>query len=376
MESEKKLNWTLAARIALIPALAGFIALFALNFAVIALALISVSAGLLCAPLGGLYSLGLVKVISDLSPSALMTAGFFFLFFGVFLSLCELKLAPFCTRLFYRYCKRLADKRLRRIYTNFTVTKFLIISLSLSVLSFGAVCVAQAAAVENGFESTVIRERLVFSDAKYIYVSTSSLDFEIKRHSGQGILLDYVNDSRIITEESDINYLRLVQDDSFAVSLFAKEQFGYKMTLWLPENDYREFYLDSGSGDIILSETAAMYTEIHTRSGSIKINGATREINAAAISGNIDCDYRSFDGMGSFETKSGDITITMPDGSGVKLAYRTDSGALKGDFMGQPENFIGSIDMEKPASLSGELYATTNSGSLTINKAKPQKEKQ
>lgn len=98
------INRKIAARILLIPALAGFIVLFALNFAVIAIALISVSAGIICAPLGGIYSLGFVKVISDLSPSALTAAGFFFLFFGCFLSLFELKLAPFCARLFLPIC--------------------------------------------------------------------------------------------------------------------------------------------------------------------------------------------------------------------------------------------------------------------------------
>lgn len=363
------INRKIAARILLIPALAGFIVLFALNFAVIAIALISVSAGIICAPLGGIYSLGFVKVISDLSPSALTAAGFFFLFFGCFLSLFELKLAPFCARLFYRYVYRYTGRRWRRVYSNFSVTKFLIFSLVLSLLSFGAVCAAQAQSVNSGFESTVIRERLVFGDAKYIYISTSSLDFEIKRHEGQGILLDYVNDSRIITEESDINYLRLTQDDSFAISLFAKDQFNYKMTLWLPENDYREFHLDSGSGDIALFGTAAGYTEIHTRSGSIKITEADRQIEAAAISGNIYCDYLKFEDVGSFETRSGNVSITMQPEAGVKLKYRSESGAFTGDLMGQPEDFIGSIDIEKPAFNSGDLFVTTKSGSLILNKA-------
>lgn len=369
-----------AARILLLPALAGFVVLFAFNFAIIALALVSVSAGLLCTPLGILYTLGFIKMISDLSPMALMAAGLFFLFFGCFLSLSELKLAPFSTRLFYCYCSRFMGKRRRRIYSNFNITKFLIAALVLSVLSFGAVCAAQIQSVKNGFESTVIRERLEFGDAKYIYVSTSSLDFEIKRHNGQGILLDYVNDSKIIAEESDINYLRLTQDDSFAVSLFARDQFGYKMTLWLPENDYREFYLDSGSGDIALFGTAANYTEIHTRSGSIKITEADKQIDAAAISGNIYCDYREFEDMGSFETRSGDIRITMPESSGIKLEYRTDEGALLGDLMGQPEDFIGSIDIEKTAANSqgensGDLYVTTKNGSLTLGKSETRKEK-
>lgn len=362
----------IAARIFLLPAIAGFVVLFAVNFAVIALALVSVSVGLLCAPLGGLYTLGFIKVISDLSPAALMAAGVFFLFFGCFLSLSVLKLAPFCIRLFYRYINRFMGKRWRRIYSNFNINKFLILSLVLSVLSFGAVWGAQAQSVNSGFESTVIKERLEFGDAKYIYVSTSGLDFEIKRYYGQGILLDYVNDSKIIVEESDINYLRLTQDDSFAISLFAKDQFGYKMTLWLPENDYREFYLDSGSGDIALFGTAAGYTEIHTRSGSIRITDADRQIDAAAISGNIYCNYCEFENMGSFETRSGDVIITMPDSSGVKLEYRTEGGALSGDLMGQPADFIGSIDIENAAysetENSGDLYVTTKSGSLTLSK--------
>lgn len=368
MKGEKKLNSTIAARIAAVPAAVGFAALFAVNFGLIGSAVILTSAGLICAPLGLFYAFGWIDIISDLSPYTLVAGGLFLVFFGIFLGLCVLKLAPFCVRALYRYIACFRGKRWRRIYSNFKTGKFAALSILFSAVSLGLTVGMYAVAERNGFEGTVVRDRLVFEDAKYIYLSTSSLDFEIKYHDGQGIMIDYVNDSSIIIEESNKNYLRLVQDDSFAISLFAKEQFRYKLTLLLPKNDYREFYLSSGSGDITLYETAAEYTELHTRSGDIKIYDADGEISAVTSDGNIFCSYSDFKGDESFETKSGSLEVEIPENTGVKLKFRSEEGALSGDLMGQPEDFIGSIDIEKPGRAGGTLFVTTTKGNLTVNK--------
>lgn len=366
MDGRKKDRAVFTARLLLLPAAAGFIALLGINFILITAALVLVSAGLLCAPLGGLYSLGIVRVVSDLAPYALMSMGFFCLFFGIFICFFIMRFAPFCVRLLYRYCALICGRRWRRIYSNFKITRFMILSLVFSVISFGALWGTQYLSLQNGFESTVVTKRLVFDKARYVYISTSSLDFQLKYHNGQEIIVDYTNDSEIIVEESDINYLRLVQDDSFTVSLFAREQFSYKMTVWLPENDYREFYLNSGSGDITLFETQSEYTEIHTRSGNIILNEASGKINAATADGNIFCSYYAFVNSASFENKRGNTEIFIPNFSGVSLEFRTEDGWLESSLLGLKERIYGSIDLEKPAPLSRSLYITSGSGGVTV----------
>ena len=350
----------------LLPAAAGFAALFLMVFGLIASALALVSAGLLTAPLGALYCLGVIRIVSDLSAPALTALGCFCLSFGILLCLVIYRFAPFCVSLLYRYVNSLFGRRWRRMYFPPGHNRLIVISVSAAVISLAVTCILQYIAVQGGFEGTVTRDRLVFSDAKYLYISTSSLDFELKYHTGDGIVVEYVNDSPMITEESDVNYLRLVQDDSFTISLFAREQFGYRMTVWLPENDYREFYLNSGSGNITLYETLSEYTELRTRSGDITVTQAQEKLQAETIAGDIYCDYTAFVNSGSFSSKSGNINVTMPDYSGVLLVFETESGWLESGLMGLEERVYGSRSLERKAALSHSLYVSTVSGGFAL----------
>lgn len=357
------------ARILLIPAAAGFLALFIINFALAVLALVLLSAGLLCLPVGIIDMTGAVKVlkvVSDLSPAALTAAGALMLCAGVFLGFFLCIFPPFSVRLLYKYIAAVRDKRWRRIYSNFSFSKLLIISLILTLIFLGAFIWLRYTDIARDYQSTVVKESLSFPTAKYLYISTSGLDFEIKGYEGEKILVEYANDMPIIVEESSEDYLKITQDDSFTLSLFAKDQFSYKMTVWLPESDYREFYLSSGSGTITLEGTHSLYTKLRTRNGNIYINGADKEINAASISGEIFCSYNEFTAEGRFESREGNIKVLMPENSGTDLKFRTDSGWLDSGFMGLEERFFGSIDLQKPSELLNVLYVTTVSSGLTL----------
>lgn len=369
MDKGKKPPRVLLPRIFMIPAAAGFLVLFGINFSIAVFALIALSVGLLCLPLGLLCLLGDItplNVVSDLSPASLAAAGAFMLCLGVFLCFSLCLLAPFSVRLLYTYLAAAADKRWRRIYSNFSFFPHFKISLVLSLASLAVLIGFVYMDSERGYEGTVVKERLTFPNANYIYISTSGLDFEIKCYDGDNITLEYTNDMPVIVEESSEDYLRLTQDDSFTISVFAKDQFGYKMTLWLPVRDYREFYFNSGSGDITVEETLSRYCKLRTRSGSIYIYGAHKEIDAAAVRGDIFCSYNAFVSSGSFESREGNITVLVPDFSGVNLQYRTESGWLDSSLMGLDERFYGSIDLQKTSDLSKYLYVTTGSGGLTV----------
>ena len=224
----------------------------------------------------------------------------------------------------------------------------------------------QFIAVRSGFEGTVTRDRLVFDKTRYLYISTSDLDFELRYHTGDNIIVEYVNDRPMITEETDMDDLRLAQDDSFTISLFALEQFDYRMTVWLPENDYREFYLASGSGSITLHETQSEYTELRTRSGDITVTQALGKLQAQTSDGNINCDYTAFINSGTFSSKSGSITVTMPDYSGVSLVFKTERGWIESGFMGLTERIYGSRTLKREADPMRSLYVNTGSGGFSL----------
>lgn len=368
IKMEKKIGKgsALAAKLLFLPAAAGFMGLFMLNFVLIALTLAFAAVGLLCLPVGVLYIFGLLNIISDLSPGALTAAGLFCLCFGCFLGFSVARFAPFCIFLGGKYWAALKGEKRDRLPVWKRKNGGLVLSLVLSLAALGAAVLAQKSALDAGFESTVVRERLVFEDAKYINVSTANLDFELRHHGGEGILVEYVNDTPMLIEQTDENYLKLVQDDSFRLSLFAREQFGYNMVIYLPENDYRDFYLDSGSGSITLRETLSEYAELHTRSGNIIITEATEKLSASTVEGNIYCSYNAFVNAGTFNSKSGDIYLRVPDYSGIKLCFRTDSGYLDSRLLGFKERFYGSVDAEKKAELWRYLYVTTGTGGLEL----------
>ncbi len=362
----------IAARCLVPFAAAGFILLFGVNFAVIFLCIFLVSAGLLSAAMGALYTLGIIGVASDLAPPALVCVGIFCLFFGLFLGFSEMKLAPFSARLFDRYVHVFRGKSWRRIYYRKKGKNYMALCLATAGVALLGTVGAQLLSVRLlGFKSTVVKDSLTLPAAKYIYISTTGLNFQIKPYDGTEIAVEYTNDSPVLISESNVNHLRLVQDDSFTLSLFSLEQFNYHMTVFLPQNDYREFYLDSGSGDIVLEKTFADYTDIRTRSGNITVNSAKEKISAKAVSGNISCTYSAFENAGTFETKSGNIKILMPNSSEVTLSYRTDGGKLKSDLLGLPEDHYGCVDVEAAENMSNPhfLYITTELGSMELKKS-------
>ena len=350
----------------LLPAAAGFALLFVLVFGLIALALALVSAGLLCTPLGMLYCLGVITIVSDLSAPALTATGCFCLSLGILLGFGVYRFAPFCVSLLYRYVSACRGRRWRRIYFPPGHGRLIFISSAAAVISLATAAVFQYLAMESGFQGTVTRDRLEFRDVQYLYISTSDLDFELKYHDGDSIIVEYVNDSPMITEQSDMHDLHVTQDDAFTMSLFAAEQFSYRMTVWLPLSDYREFYLDSGSGSITLNETLAEFTELRTRSGDIVVTQASGIIQAQTVQGDISCRYAAFVNSGSFYSKNGNITVTVPDYSGVSLVFETERGWMESEFMGLTERVYGSRMLEREAGLTRSLYVETERGSFLL----------
>ena len=353
----------------LLPAAAGFAGLFVLVFGLIASALVLVSAGVLCTPLGVLYCFGIITIVSDLSAPALTAAGCFCLSMGVLLCFVIYVFAPFCVSLLYRYVGACRGRRWRRIYFPRSRKHLIIISAAAAVISLAAACVLQYLAMKSGFEGTVTRDRLEFGSVRYLYISTSNLDFELRYYSGDKIIVEYVNDSPLLTVESDMNDLHLVQDDAFTMSLFALEQFSYRMTVWLPENDYQEFYLDSGSGSITVCETKSEFTGIRTRSGDITVTQATGKIQAETSGGTISCDYAAFLNSGTFFSRSGNITVTVPPDSGVLLEFKSEKGWMESGFMGLDGRIYGNRTVKREGEPLRSLYVTTESGRFILEAA-------
>lgn len=352
-----------------VPAAIGFILLFLVNFLFAVCALLFTGTGLLASSMGLLYTLGFIRVISDLSPEALAFFGLFLIFSGLFLAMVLSRLAPFCLRLAHKAINSIRGTHEYRLYRYKKAGFLLIVFGVLAIGCASATFFFQKSAVDEGFCGSVAKERLEFDKVRYITVSTNNLDYEIKHTDGDKIIVEYINENPMLVRQSDENYLKLIQDDSFTFTLFAREQFSYKLTIYLPTHDYRELYLSSGEGDITLYSTASEFSSVRTGSGDITLFEATGKIDAQTLSGNIACDYLGFINSASFSTDTGDILIAMPDYSGVDLSFETITGYFTSDFFNR-EYFYeqGAKKLSRDAPLTRNLYIKTQSGHFMLMK--------
>ena len=358
-----------AAFLSILPAASGFLLLFAANFLLVFVSVAAVSAGALGAPVGILYLLGFFTPATDLSPPALASCGLFCASAGLSVFFLFLRTASFSMSLFRRYAGFLRGERpLFPVVCTRPKKLFRIFSvLALVFLAFTAAF--QFFAARSGYKGSVVRETLEFEKVKYIDVATTNMDFDIKPWSGEKIKLEYVNDSRMLVLQADENYLTLAQDDSFTLSLFTADVFSYKMTLFLPENDYRELSLTSSSGGISLLETQSEYTEISTRSGAVSVDEATGKLSISTLDGDVRVDYAAFSNAGTINNRSGKTEVIMPDYSGVTLIFTTVSGRLTSDmFAASYENAPGSVTASHPAPLCRNLAVKTDEGDLILRK--------
>ena len=352
-----------------VPVALGLILLFLLNFLAVICALLFTGTGLLASSMGLLYMLGLIRVVSDLVPSALAFFGLFLIFSGLFLSMFLSRFAPFCLRVAHKAVNAIRGTHEYRLYRYKKAGFLFVVFGVLAVSSAAAAFYFQYDAVRNGFSGSVTRETLEFDKVRYITVSTNNLDYEIKHTDGDKIVVEYVNENPMLVRRNDENYLKLIQDDSFVFTLFAKDAFSYKLTIYLPTHDYREFYLSSGEGDITLHSTASEFSSIRTASGDIAIREAIGKINAETVDGNISCDYLAFINAGTYKTDTGDIFIKMPEYSGVELSFDTITGYFSSDFFNKVYDYEqGARKLSRDAPLSRNLYIETLSGHFTLLK--------
>lgn len=346
-----------------------FALLFLLNFAYILASLLLVSGGLLTIPAGIIAAVGLITVASDLSPFALVFAGGFCLLIGGGMGL---SLSYVCTGSvitlhkylrWYRPYERqgsLAVNHSRRIKGHM-IRLFVFGILSL-LMCIGV----QYLAVKSGFESTFISERMEFDRVNYITVNTTNLDLTVKMYGGERIIAEYENDSPIIADASDNSRLKLTQSDDFTLSLFSAKMFSYKMTLYIPESEYRELVFSSTSGDIHTERLTAEYLELATRSGNITAQNLDCKLKIVTDSGRITLDFDRFGNTANIQSGSGSITAAIPENSPIALEFITDRGTFTSQLFDRKYNGrIGDVSESRGPS-PHNFNVTSGTGCLEI----------
>ena len=124
----------------------------------------------------------------------------------------------------------------------------------------------------------------------------------------------------------------------------------------------------SARGEII-GYNADEYS-LHSVSGSTTYRGATGKGKIAVTSGNIDVSYNEWNNDLDISAISGNIAVSLPEGSGMNLKFdgvsgtlRTDIGTEKGQYMNLGKGTSGIFGGEN----SHAIKVSLTSGTVAIN---------
>lgn len=346
-----------------------FVFLFVLNFAYILTAVVLVSAGLLSVPVGILCTVNVISVASDLAPPALAFAGGFCLFTGAAMGLSLGWICPASAVKLHKYIrwyKPFLKQGSLAIRHSLKAKGYMKLLFGLGIASLIICAGCQIIAINTGFQSTFISERLEFEGVNYINVNTTNLDLTIKTYDGDKIIAEYENDSPIVSDTSDNSKLKLTQSDDFTLSLFSMKMFSYKMTLYIPENNYRELYFGSISGDVRVEGVVAEYLELDTKSGDIYADNLNSKVSVNTESGKVKLSFNAFLNTANITSGNGNTEIILPDFAAVKLDFITNGGRFTSDLFEKKYNSrIGDVS-EEFGKNPFDLNVTSDTGNLEI----------
>lgn len=130
---------------------------------------------------------------------------------------------------------------------------------------------------------------------------------------------------------------------------------------------FERFGFITTSGNLIADDFTSKKSELKTTSGEIKLSGQPGDINAEAISGNLNLSYSDFSNTISANSVSGEVEIKLPEDAGFKLEYDTVSGDARCDF--DMSDRQGKKGLNGTVGRGdGSVRVTTVSGNLNIYK--------
>lgn len=215
---------------------------------------------------------------------------------------------------------------------------------------------------------TITRDVLELPVANNLKISCTALDLMLHSYDGDTIRIEYSNDLPLTYDTSEEGVLRLTQDASFSLSMFSLGQFSYRADIYLPRRSYRDFRIDTTSGDIFVDDIAMLSLDISTRSGKIQIVSSAYPITAVSQRGEVNITAAAVNDDIYIRTGSGDITLNVPDYSSYTLGFTTTDGLFFSDAFSKLYNGTDGGISEKYGSGRYSVTVETESGDFHLLK--------
>lgn len=197
---------------------------------------------------------------------------------------------------------------------------------------------------------------------EYIDIEILRLDVELVPYDGKNIRVVYKNELPLELRLGD-NRLIIRESEEFVISLFAGSEAEFGLTVYLPEETYREITVYTGGGNVSVYGADCEKMTVITGSGDIRVENNTSLVNLVTSSGNISLDFAEVVQDSSVQTRSGSAEILLPKDSSVAVEFETDTGECVTElFKG---NVYGSYTYSFNGGKRG-IFASLESGTLTI----------
>lgn len=171
-----------------------------------------------------------------------------------------------------------------------------------------------------------------FPLCEYISIDLLKTDVTIIPTQSDKIRFVWQNDVPLTAKTGD-NSLEITESGEFVISLMADSS-DYGMTLYLPQEYYRDILIYTVSGDVRLGAVDSDKINVVTNSGNILSENTRSMCSLVSSTGDITLDfYRVIPGSG-VQSRKGNAEIIFPKGSSVALDFETESGMVETTLIG------------------------------------------
>ena len=208
------------------------------------------------------------------------------------------------------------------------IKKISVFLITAGILLIGAAVIMQLFTPLGSYNNKGSEGTEYFSGVREIIVVSGSHPVNLSYTDSDECELSWLSELPLIVNCDEQGVLRVTQDDSFTLSLFALDSENYNITLKIPRKSYGRISLAASSGNITVSEDiAAESLEVSTKNGGIYVMGADERTKIRSAGGDIRLTINELNGDMTVNGGEGDIYVNVPPGLPFFMEFSTENGS-------------------------------------------------
>lgn len=189
-------------------------------------------------------------------------------------------------------------------------------------------------------EKLIVEEKLVTLGISFGINSNNKLEISLPKKVFWNVVINQVS-GNVTIEEILSTYMTLSTvsgntEGNIHASVLTIDAVSGNITLNNPHGiEVEDLKISAVSGTIKLNDYTSQRSTLDLTSGEIYLNGISGEVDANTTSGDVYLNYSEWNDKLTLNMMSGDIYVTLPEGSGVKVQQDSMSGDVLVDLDGE-----------------------------------------